>query len=543
MTGASKIKPLLSLHGVTATLQASICRQAPHAMFAFEDRFTRHFPADSATGREPRTVQNALYARVEPEPVSNPKLLLWSDEVAALLGLPVDAQTSETVRNVLAGNAVVDGSVPYATVYGGHQFGHWAGQLGDGRAINLGEIGDFTLQLKGAGRTPFSRHADGRAVLRSSIREFLCSEAMHHLGIPTTRALSLVGTDSTAVRDMFYDGHPEQEPCALVCRVSKSFLRFGHFELLAQRGELDLLRRLAAYTMDLSDADAATPEAVAALFDRICRDTAALIARWMAVGFVHGVMNTDNMSMRSETIDYGPYGWLEKYDLQWTPNTTDAEGRRYCYANQPAIAQWNLSRLGNALYPLIEDVEPLQNSLTAFNQEFHAGWNRLLAAKLGLSAEVLQANPLCYQQLVHVLSALDMDFNLFFDALTRIAVQDADCSSSESVQTLLGCSYAETPDAAPLHAWLQLYRSLLTDSALADRGSSMRAVNPVFILRNHLVQDVVDAAHAGDLQPLQDIFVRLKTPYADSPDDARWVRKCPPESMHRAGCSMLSCSS
>jgi len=258
---------------------------------------------------------------------------------------------------------------------------------------------------------------------------------------------------------------------------------------------------------------------------------------------VHGVMNTDNMSMLSETIDYGPYGWLEKYDLQWTPNTTDAEGRRYCYGNQPAIAQWNLSRLGNALYPLIEDVEPLQNSLTAFNQEFHAGWNRLLAAKLGLSAGVLQANPLCYQQLVHVLSALDMDFNLFFDALTRIAVRDADCSSSESVQALLDCSYAQTPDPAPLNAWLQLYRNLLSESALADRGSSMRAVNPVFILRNHLVQDVIDAAHAGDLQPLQDIFVRLKTPYADSPDDARWVRKCPPESMHRAGCSMLSCSS
>ena len=513
-------------------------------MLAFEDRFTRYFPADTATGREPRAVQNALYARVQPEPVSDPKLLLWSDETADLLGLPAAAASSDAVRDVLTGNAVVSGSVPYATVYGGHQFGHWAGQLGDGRAINLGEIGDYTLQLKGAGRTPFSRHADGRAVLRSSIREFLCSEAMHHLGIPTTRALSLVGTGSSVVRDMFYDGHPENEPCALVCRVSKSFLRFGHVELLAQRGEINLLKRLTAYTLDPSDPhiDAATPEAVADLFDRICRDTATLIARWMAVGFVHGVMNTDNMSMLSETIDYGPYGWLEKYDLQWTPNTTDAEGRRYCYANQPAIAQWNLSRLGNALYPLIEDVEPLQNSLTAYNQEFHSQWNRLLAAKLGLSAEVLQANPLCYQQLVHVLSAMEMDFNLFFDALTRMAPRDADCSHSESLQTLLACSYAQTPDPAPLHEWLQLYRKLIVESALADRGSSMRAANPVFILRNHLVQDVIDAAHAGDLQPLQDIFVRLKTPYADAVDDARWIRKCPPESMQRAGCSMLSCS-
>lgn len=514
-------------------------------MFAFEDRFTPHFPADSATGRLPRMVQQALYAWVEPEPVSNPKLLLWSGETAALLGLPAEAAASHAVRDVLAGNAVVAGSRPYATVYGGHQFGHWAGQLGDGRAINLGDIGTHTLQLKGAGRTPFSRHADGRAVLRSSIREFLCSEAMHHLGIPTTRALSLIGTDSTVERDMFYDGHPAQEPCALVCRVSPSFLRFGHFELLAQREEIELLRRLADYTLTahFPQIDPATPDAVARMFDRICRSTAELIARWMAVGFVHGVMNTDNMSVLSETIDYGPYGWLEKYDLQWTPNTTDAEGRRYSYGNQPAIAQWNLSRLGNVLYPLIGDVTPLQDSLTAFNREFHGHWNRLLAAKLGLSADVLQANPLCNRQLVHVLSAMEMDFSLFFDALTRIVNGHGDLNSPDSLQALLACSYAEAPDPAPLHDWLLLYRNLLAESPMPERAAAMRAVNPVFTLRNHLVQDVIDAAHAGNLQPLQDIFLRLKTPYTDAADDARWVRKCPPESMHRAGCSMLSCSS
>ncbi len=514
-------------------------------MFVFEDRFTRHFPADANTGRLPRVVQQALYSRVEPEPVSNPKLLLWSEETAALLGLPADAALSDAVRDVLAGNAVVPGSLPYATVYGGHQFGHWAGQLGDGRAINLGEIGTYTLQLKGAGRTPFSRHADGRAVLRSSIREFLCSEAMHHLGIPSTRALSLIGTDSSVERDMFYDGHPEQEPCALVCRVSPSFLRFGHFELLAQRDELVLLKSLADFTLaaHFPQIDAEAPDAVARMFDQICRNTAELVARWMAVGFVHGVMNTDNMSVLSETIDYGPYGWLEKYDLQWTPNTTDAEGRRYCYGNQPAIAQWNLSRLGNVLYPLIGDVTPLQDSLTAFNREFHGHWNRMLAAKLGLPADVLQANPLCNQQLVHVLSAMEMDFSLFFDTLTRIAIKQEHCNSPESLQALLACSYAEISNPEPLHEWLKLYWELLSESPLPDRAAAMRAVNPVFTLRNHLVQDVIDAVHAGNLQPLQDIFIRLKTPYADAADDARWVRKCPPESMHRAGCSMLSCSS
>jgi len=468
-----------------------------------------------------------------------------SDETATLLGLTAAEMADPAFIAVLAGNALGSGSQPYATVYGGHQFGHWAGQLGDGRAINLGEIGPYTLQLKGAGPTPFSRRADGRAVLRSSIREFLCSEAMHHLGIPTTRALSLVASESTVIRDMFYDGRPQEERCAVVCRVSESFLRFGHFELLAQRGEVDLLRQLADFAISRHFPAVAADSAdrYSRFFDAICQGTAQLIAAWMGVGFVHGVMNTDNMSILSETIDYGPYGWLEKYDLQWTPNTTDAEGRRYCYGNQPAIAQWNLARLANALMPLVNDVNPLQASLSAYNQVFHAHWNRLLAAKLGVQEAILHANPLCYQQLVHVLSAMEMDFNLFFDTLTRIAFRDADCSSSDSVQALLACSYAEAPDAAPLLAWLKLYRNLLAESAIADRGSSMRAVNPVFILRNHLAQDVIDAAAAGDCGPLQELFARLKTPYADAADDARWVRKCPAESMHRAGCSMLSCSS
>jgi uncharacterized protein YdiU (UPF0061 family) len=263
----------------------------------------------------------------------------------------------------------------------------------------------------------------------------------------------------------------------------------------------------------------------------------------MSVGFVHGVMNSDNMSMLSETIDYGPYGWLEKYDLQWTPNTTDAEGKRYCYGNQPAIAQWNLARLGNALYPLIGNAEPLQASLTAYNRTFHAQWNRLLAAKLGLDETVLQTNPLCYQQLVNVLSALEMDFNLFFDALTRISQREVELASQESEAALLACSYLEAPDAQLLRNWLSLYQRLIDESPLPARTATMRGANPVFILRNHLVQDVIDAAEAGDYMPLQEIFNRLKTPYADSPDDARWVRKCPPESMRRAGCSMLSCSS
>lgn len=516
---------------------------------AFNNLFSTHLPGDPISDNGTRHVQNAAYSFVQPAPVLHPELLLWSEETAEQLDLPAGLNDSAEFINVLAGNVLGQNSKPYATVYGGHQFGHWAGQLGDGRAINLGELPSgskhFTLQLKGAGPTPYSRHADGRAVLRSSIREFLCSEAMYHLGIASTRALSLVNSQSLAVRDMFYDGHPKKENCAIVGRVSESFLRFGHFELPAAREDVALLRQFADYAIQqhFPAIDAQSEQRYAQFFEAVCQSTAKLLAQWMSVGFVHGVMNTDNMSILGETIDYGPYGWLEKYDLQWTPNTTDAEGRRYCYGNQPAIAQWNLARLGNALFRLINDVEPLQASLTAYNQSFHQHWNQLLAAKLGLDEDLLQANPLCYQQLVHVLSALEMDFNLFFDALTRMARDGTDYASPECIKALSACSYLPEQNVEELTSWLMRYKTLAAQSSQSRRAERMRTVNPVFILRNHLVQDVIDAAELGDFQPLQAIFARLKTPYADSADDARWVKKCPPESMQRAGCSMLSCSS
>lgn len=515
----------------------------------FSNQFSASLPIDPIPENSTRQVQNAALSLVQPTPVLNPELLLWSLETAALLGLPEDLKDDVDFINVLAGNALGKNSKPYATVYGGHQFGHWAGQLGDGRAINLGELQSadslFTLQLKGAGPTPFSRHADGRAVLRSSIREFLCSEAMFHLGIPSTRALSLITSKSQVVRDMFYDGNQKQENSAIVCRVSESFLRFGHFELPAAREQIDVLKQITDFAIlhYFPQINQDSELRYSEFFEAICQSTAKLIAQWMSVGFVHGVMNTDNMSILGETIDYGPYGWLEKYDLQWTPNTTDAEGKRYCYGNQPAIAQWNLARLGNALFPLIKDVEPLQKSLTSYNQEFHQHWNRLLAAKLGISVETLQTNPLCYSQLVHVLSALQIDFNLFFNALTFIAKNGNDYSIQQSINAVLACSYLPKPKAEELISWLALYQNLVEQDQLPNRCQTMRAANPVFILRNHLVQDVIDSAEQGDYLPLKEIFARLKSPYTDMPDDARWVKKCPPESMHRAGCSMLSCSS
>ncbi len=337
---------------------------------AFDDSFVRCLPGDSNGATTSRQVLGACYSLVTPTPVQAPALLAWSEEAGELLGIARPGEARGPLVDVLGGNRVLPGMRPFASCYGGHQFGNWAGQLGDGRAISLGEIVDpcaqrWELQLKGAGPTPYSRHSDGRAVLRSSIREFLCSEAMHHLGVPTTRALALVATGDRVTRDMFYDGRPRQEPGAVVTRVAPSFVRFGNFEILSARGDHALLKKLADYVLVHHFPELGTP--VAATYERwfaeICRRTAIMVAHWMRVGFIHGVMNTDNMSILGLTLDYGPYGWLDHYEPGFTPNTTDAAGKRYCYGNQPGVAEWNLLQLARALLPLVGEPTPLEGGL------------------------------------------------------------------------------------------------------------------------------------------------------------------------------------
>src|SRR5690606_16273658 len=332
-------------------------------------------------------------SRVVPTPVAAPRVIAYAHEVAGALGLTKEDIESPRFAEVFGGNTLLDGMQPFAANYGGHQFGHWAGQLGDGRAISLGERAGtdgrrHELQLKGAGPTPYSRRGDGRAVLRSSIREFLCSEAMAHLGVPTTRALSLVATGEQVVRDMFYDGNPEPEPGAIVCRVAPSFVRFGSFELWTQRGDLALLRRLADDTIrtHFRELGEPSPEVYAAFLREVAERTATLIAHWQSVGFVHGVMNTDNLSILGLTIDYGPYGWLDDYDPSCTPNTTDAQTRRYRYGNQPSIGLWNVANLAEALAPLfdparVEDVQ--REALEAYQRTFAVEQSRRFAHKLG----------------------------------------------------------------------------------------------------------------------------------------------------------------
>jgi uncharacterized protein YdiU (UPF0061 family) len=509
---------------------------------AFENAFVRELPADPTLLNRPRQVRNAVYTRVEPTPVAEPRLLAWSADCGALLGVAPPGPADRAAIEVLAGNRVLDAMQPYAARYGGHQFGHWAGQLGDGRAITLAEIVAARgmrqeLQLKGAGRTPYSRTADGRAVLRSSLREFMCSEAMHHLGVPTTRALSLVATGEQVIRDMFYDGNPRAEPGAVVCRVAPSFVRFGNFQILAAHEEVDALRRLADYVMREHFPGAGT---YADWYREICRRTGELMADWMRLGFVHGVMNTDNMSILGLTIDYGPYGWLEGYDLEWTPNTTDAEGRRYCYGSQPQVAQWNLTRLAEALLPLIPDKALLEEGLALYADTFASAWQRALAQKLGLAGLDQPGDDELVSELFEVLAESETDFTIFFRNLAADAADHA-----ALLDALRPAFYDENSSTGRLDAWLQRYATRLSRENIParERQIRMRAANPKFVFRNYLAQQAIDALERGDASVLERLMAVLKKPYAEQPEHQALAARRPEWARHKAGCSALSCSS
>ena len=374
---------------------------------------------------------------------------------------------------------------------------------------------------------------------------------MFHLGIPTTRALSLVLTGEMVERDMFYDGHPKEEPGAIVCRVSPSFVRFGNFEILASRGETELLNRLVDYTIRTDYAYLGEPSAdvYRRWFAEVCRKTAEMMVHWMRVGFVHGVMNTDNMSILGLTIDYGPYGWLEGFDPEWTPNTTDAAGRRYCFGNQPHIAQWNLIQLANAIFPLIGEVEPLQEALSEYTRGFQEGWRKMVAGKLGFADFEPSTDDDLVQELFAVLRTAETDMTLFFRNLSR--VESINCvSDPEKIPDLL-LQACYTPEALPneyrsrLGAWLEKYGDRLKKDTVPDqvRRIRMDRVNPKYILRNYLAQMAIEKAEKGDFLLVQELLELLRRPYDEQPDKEEFARKRPDWARHRAGCSMLSCSS
>lgn len=544
-------------------------RQAPSFALHFDNRFTRSLPADPELENHRRQVFEACFSWVHPTKVKAPELVSYSSEMATELGLSAEDCLSDHFTQVFAGNQLLPGMEPYATCYGGHQFGNWAGQLGDGRAINLGEVVHnkqrYALQLKGAGPTPYSRGADGLAVLRSSVREFLCSEAMYHLGVPTTRALSLILSGEEVLRDMFYDGNAGYEPGAVVCRVAPSFTRFGHFEILAAREEHALLKQLLDYTLRTDYAhlwpanDQPTNSDYAAWFAEVCERTAEMVVHWMRVGFVHGVMNTDNMSILGLTIDYGPYGWLEDYNPDWTPNTTDAGRGRYRFGNQPQMAHWNLAQLSRAIYRLTQDLEPLQAGLQRYADGFEQGWQAMMAQKLGLSAYRPEDQGFI-SEINTLLQWAETDMTLFYRHLAELDCESlaADLAAdSDFEKALLGPllpAFYQPGDLTPaiktdLLVWLKKYQQRVQSDTSAktrsntERKKAMNQVNPKYVLRNYLAQEAIDKAEAGDFSRVGELLNCLRQPYAEQPQYEAFAQKRPEWARHRPGCSMLSCSS
>ncbi|MBM4192623.1 MAG: YdiU family protein [Gammaproteobacteria bacterium] len=518
----------------------------------FESTVVEALPADPQSENVPRQVSGAAYTVVAPTAVVAPSLLAWSEDLAERLGLERPPSKGAAV-DILAGNGLAPGMCPYAARYGGYQFGNWAGQLGDGRAITLGELialdgSRQELQLKGAGPTPYSRFADGRAVLRSSLREFLCSEAMHHLGVPTTRALALVSTGEQVVRDMFYDGHPKPEPGAIVCRVAPTFIRFGNFEIHAASKEHVVLRRLVDHVIcaHYSNFDIKDPATPAAWFTEICRRTAVMIAHWMRVGFVHGVMNTDNMSIVGLTLDYGPYGWLEGYDPNWTPNTTDAAGRRYCYGKQPQIGLWNLARLAGALMPIIEDCAVLQRGLELYRNTYRVTWQGMLAGKIGLDSIEREGDTALVDELFSLMAAVETDMPIFFRALGEHIV-DREYRLIEQVvePALYDASRFPADLRARWQAWFLRWQKRGEASGLdtSERQRHMNANNPCYLPRNYLAQLAIDAAAEGNVEPLAELLSVLRRPYERQLNRDAYASRRPEWARHRAGCSALSCSS
>ncbi|KAF2513903.1 protein adenylyltransferase SelO [Flavobacterium foetidum] len=516
-----------------------------------KNRFTAELPADPELTNEVRQVKDALFSFVNPTKPSSPELIHASLETAQMVGITADEIQTKEFVNVFSGNEILEGTRPFAMCYAGHQFGNWAGQLGDGRAINLTEVENdnefFTLQLKGAGKTPYSRTADGLAVLRSSVREYLCAEAMHHLGVPTTRSLSLILSGDQVLRDILYNGNPAYEKGAVVCRVAPSFIRFGSFEMLTARNELKNLKNFVEFTIRhyFPEITGEPKEQYLQFFKTVADKTREMILHWQRVGFVHGVMNTDNMSIHGITIDYGPYGWLENYDPDWTPNTTDSQNRRYRYGNQPQVAQWNLFQLANALYPLINEAAPLEKILDDFMINFEEEYKIMFLSKLGIFTSS-EADDKIIKGLEEILQLSETDMTIFFRNLSQIQKTD---SADLAIKKIEYAFYLpeeirdKTLDA--WQKWFSVYLKKLNSELLSDeeRAIKMNAINPRYVLRNYMAQLAIDAADKNDYSLIDELFQLLKNPYDEQPESQKWFAKRPDWARTKVGCSMLSCSS
>lgn len=514
------------------------------------DTFNKELPSDINISNTRRQVSNATHSYVNPKVPSNPKLIHASGEMVKAIGLDETEINSEEFLNVFSGREIYPKTNPYAMAYAGHQFGNWAGQLGDGRAINLFEVLEnnrrWAIQLKGSGETPYSRQGDGLAVLRSSIREYLCSEAMFHLGVPTTRALSLMLSGDDVLRDMLYDGNADYEKGAIVARVAPTFIRFGNFELFAARQDNENLKKLTDYTIKYFYPELGKPskETYIAFFRKVTNRTLEMIIHWQRVGFVHGVMNTDNMSILGLTIDYGPYGWLEDFDFGWTPNTTDKQNKRYRYGNQPNIGLWNLLQLANALYSLVEEAEPFEEILNQYQKDFEAKSLQMMRSKLGL--ELADENDTkLIQDLEDCLLLTETDMTIFFRNLSNVKKGNYEKGIEIIADAFYNPEEVKESIAEKWKVWFnafdkRLYKEILSD---ANRKQKMNLINPKYVLRNYMAQLAIDKANEEDYNLIEELFELLKQPYSEQPESEKWFAKRPDWARHKVGCSMLSCSS
>lgn len=484
----------------------------------------------------------AFYTRLPASALRDPYVVGFSADAAQMLGLAPAIVADPGFAELFIGNATREWpqeALPYASVYSGHQFGVWAGQLGDGRALSLGELEHgserYELQLKGSGRTPYSRMGDGRAVLRSSIREFLCSEAMHHLGIPTTRALCVIGSDQPVRRE-------EIETAAVVTRVSQSFVRFGHFEHFYAADRMSELRALADHIVDrFYPACREADDPYLALLEIVIARTAELVAQWQAVGFCHGVMNTDNMSILGLTIDYGPFGFLDGFDAGHICNHSDTQGR-YAYRMQPQIAHWNCFCLAQSLLPLIggrydeagraeRSVADAQSALERFKDHFGPALEGRFQAKLGL-ADSREGDAALADRLLALMHASRADFTLTFRRLSQVSKKDA--SGDGPVRDVF-------LDLPGIDGWLADYRTRLGADSLDDaaRREAMNRVNPKFVLRNHLAETAIRQAKEKDFSELERLAAVLRRPFDEQPENEAYAAM-PPD---WAGSLEVSCSS
>ncbi|MFT5642659.1 MAG: hypothetical protein ACI83P_000185 [Janthinobacterium sp.] len=471
-----------------------------------------------------------------PTPLPAPYLVAASASAAESIGLVLEQLSGDDVVATLTGNRVPSGALPLAAVYSGHQFGVWAGQLGDGRAILLGDIsgtdGPVELQLKGAGATPYSRMGDGRAVLRSSIREFLCSEAMAALGIPTSRALAIMGSDQGVMRETL-------ESAAVVSRLAPSFVRFGSFEHWFYKDKPAELKILADYVIARFYPDLLQQEnPYQALLAEVTRRTAHTIAQWQSVGFMHGVMNTDNMSILGLTLDYGPFGFMEAFDPDHICNHTDQQGR-YAYAMQPQIGHWNCYALGQALLPLIGTTEAAQQALDIYQGEFADKLDQLLHAKLGLCTQQ-DGDGALFDSMFAVMQANHVDFTLFFRRLADVRADPHSSTVQAGIEddTLLRDMFI---DRAAFDAWVQLYRSRLQgeNSIDAVRRIAMNGVNPKYVLRNYLAQAAIEKAQKKDFTEVARLLAVLQHPFDEQNEFEHYAALPPDWASHLE----VSCSS